>query len=68
MSEAHIQVHYHGIKARASAIDRRMDDEDCALESLIRDNAEVLNQCQKCYIDYTLIDGTYQVDIGGGTA
>ena len=55
------------IKTYASAIEHRGDDEDCALESLIRDNTEVLEQCRKYGVEYTLIDGTYQVDIGGGT-
>lgn len=66
MSEAYIRAHYHDIKTYASAIEHRMDDEDCTLESLIRDNAEVLEQCRKYGIEYTLIDGAYQVNIGGG--
>lgn len=33
---------------------------------LIRDNAEVLEQCQKYGVKYTLIDEMYQMDIGGG--
>ena len=37
-----------------------------ASESLIRDNAGVLEQCRKYGIEYTLIDGTYQADMGGG--
>lgn len=65
MSEAYIWAHYHDIKTYASAIEHRMDDEGCTLESLIRDNAEVLEQCRKYGVEYTLIDGTYQVDFGG---
>ena len=33
---------------------------------LIRDNAGVLEQCRKYGVEYTLIDGIYPVDIGGG--
>ena len=66
MSETYIQAHYHDIKAHASAIEHRVDDEDCTLESLLQDNAEVREQCQKYGVEYTLIDRTYQVDIGGG--
>ena len=66
MSEAYIRTHYHDIKAHASAVEHRVDDEDCTLESLILDNAEVLEQCRKYGVEYTLINGTYQVDIGGG--
>ena len=39
MSEAYIRAHYHDIKTYASAIEHRVDDEDCTLEGLIRDNA-----------------------------
>lgn len=66
MSEAYIRAHYHDIKTYASAIEHRVDDADCTLESLIRDNAGVLERCRKYGVEYTLIDGTYQVDIGGG--
>lgn len=66
MSEAYIRAHDHDIKRYASAAENRVDDEDCTLESLIQDNAEVLEQCRKYGVEYTLIDRTHQVDIGGG--
>lgn len=65
MSEAYIRAHYHDIKAHASDIERRVDDGDCTLESLIRDNAEVLAQCRRYGLAYTLIDGTCPADMGG---
>ena len=75
MSEAYVWAHYYDIKKYASIVEHRADDEDCTLESLLQDNAEVLEQCRKYGVEYTLIDGTYhgtyhgtyQADIGGGT-
>ncbi len=64
MSEEYIRKHYHDIKAHASAVEHRVDDGDCTQESLIRDNAEILEQCRKYGVEYTLIDEAYQVDIG----
>jgi hypothetical protein len=66
MSEAYIWAHYDDIKKYASAVEYRLDDEECTLENLIRDNAEVLEQCRKYGVEYTLIDEKYQVDVGGG--
>ena len=62
MSEAYIRAHYHDIKAYASAVEYRGDDGDCTLESLLQDNAEVLEQCRKYNVEYTLIDETYQIE------
>ncbi len=66
MSEAYIRKHYHDIKAYASAVEHRVDDGDCTQECLIRDNTEILEQCRKYGVEYTLIDEEYQVDIGEG--
>lgn len=40
-----------------------MDDEDCTIETVRRDNAEILKQCQYYKVDYILIDEVYQTDI-----
>ena len=47
-------------------MEHRADVGDCTQESLIRDNAEISEQCRKNGVEYTLIDETYQVDIEGG--
>ena len=62
MSEAYIRGHYHDIKAYASAVEYRGDDGECTLESLLQGNAEVLEQCRKYSVEYTLIDETYQIE------
>lgn len=40
-----------------------MEDEDCTMESVLRDNVEILVQCQKYNVNYLLIDNAYQVEI-----
>lgn len=40
-----------------------MDDSDCTMESLIRDNREVLEKCRLYGTECVLIDGFYPEDI-----
>lgn len=63
MSESYIQRHYGDIKAYANAVEARLDDSDCTMESLIRDNLDTLKKCQQYGVDYILIDSTYHVDM-----
>ena len=63
MSERYIQNHFDSIKAYADVVERRLDDSDCTMESVLRDNRAVLEECQKRKIDYLLIDDEYAVDI-----
>ena len=62
MSERYIRNHFDDIKKYASVIEDRMDDSDCTLESVLIDNAQVLEQCKKHGVAYVLIDGKYQID------
>lgn len=63
MSEDYIRNHYTDIKKYASAIERRLDDSDCTIQNLIRDNEETLKKCCLHNVEYVLIDGDYNVDI-----
>ena len=63
MSERYIQTHFDSIKAYASVVERRLDDSDCTMETLLRDNRAILEECQKRGIEYLLIDDEYTVDI-----
>ena len=63
MSEAYIRSHYRDIKGYANVVEHRMDDSDCTLETLLRDNAQTLESCRKYDAPYILIDGTYCVDL-----
>ncbi len=63
MSDKYINNHFHEIKKFASVIEDRMDDGDCTLETVRRDNAQVLAQCLRYGAEYILIDNEYQVDV-----
>lgn len=62
MTEHYIENHFDDIKRYASLIEERLDDSECTKESLLRDNKEALEQCQRHGCDYWLIDEKYDVD------
>ena len=62
MSENYIMNHFDDIKAYANVIESRLDD-DCTLESVLKDNAEILSLVQKHNLNYILIDDKYEIDI-----
>ncbi len=62
MSEAYIRRHFADIKRYANVVERRLDDSDCTVETLIRDNTETLKMCRLYGADYLLIDSDYCVD------
>lgn len=63
MSEDYIRNHFDDIKKYAGIIENRVNDEYCTLETVLRDNAEILSLCQKYDIGYTLINDKYEIDI-----
>ncbi len=63
MSEAYIRNHYQEIKAYASVVEHRMDDSDCTLDTLLRDNAQTLESCREYGVPYILIDQDYHIDL-----
>ena len=63
MSETYIRNHFDDIRRYASTIEERLDDSDCTMETVLRDNRETLEQCRKHQADYILIDDAYCVDI-----
>ena len=64
MSESYIRRHYRDILSNANAIEARLDDSTCTMESLLRDNAETLRQCRRHGVDCVLIDKQYPPDPG----
>ena len=62
MSENYIMKHFDDIKAYANIIESRLDD-DCTLESVLKDNAEILSLVQKHNLNYILIDDSYDFEI-----
>lgn len=63
MSEKYITNHFGEIKTYANVIEKRLEDEDCTIESVLEDNARVLEMCQKHNLNYVLIDEQYHIDI-----
>ncbi len=63
MSEKYIKNHFADIRAFASVVEDRGEDEDCTMESVLKDNAEVFKQCRAYKVNYILIDEEYQVDM-----
>lgn len=63
MSENYIKNHFDDIKGYASIIENRLNDEDCTLKSLLKDNAENLSLAKEHNVNYILINDRYEIDI-----
>ena len=63
MSERYIRERFDSIKAYANVIENRLEDSDCTLETVLRDNRRTLEGCQKAGAEYLLIDGEYRIDV-----
>ena len=63
MSKNYIEKHFDDIKAYASVIENRIDDEWCTLESVLEDNIQILELAQRYKVNYILIDDKYEIDI-----
>lgn len=63
MSEQYVKNHFEDIKEYANVVEQRLDDERCTMESVLIDNAKMLEQCQKHKVNYILIENEYKVDI-----
>ena len=62
MSETYIKNHFADIKAYANVIEDRIND-DCTMESVLSDNAQILALAQKHNVNYILIEDKYEIDI-----
>ena len=63
MSETYIRNHFADIKAFASVIEDRLDDEYCTMESVLEDNAGFLERANKHGAEYILIDSNYEIPL-----
>ncbi len=63
MSERYIKNNFDNIKKYANIIERRVNDEDCTLENVLKDNLCFLELAKKYNVKYTLIDEKYEIDI-----
>lgn len=64
MSEEYIRKHFADIKKYGSVIEKRLDDEWCTLENVIKENAKVLQLAEAHAVNYVLIDDKYEINIG----
>lgn len=63
MSEEYIRSHFSDIKRYANIIENRLNDEWCTVESVLEDNARVLDLAQEHHVNYVLIDNEYKIDL-----
>ncbi len=63
MSEEYIRRHFADIKKHANAIETRLDDECCTMESILADNKETLALAKKHNANYILIENEYEINI-----
>jgi len=63
MTENYIRRHFDAIKEYAGLIERRLDDSDCTVESVLEDNRNFGEAC-RCYgIKPVEIDEDYWIDV-----
>ena len=62
MSEGYIKHHFADIKKYANAIENRLDDDWCTMESVLADNAGVLALAQKYNVNYILVEDKYEIN------
>lgn len=63
MSKDYIRNHFADIKGYASVIENRVNDEECTMESVLADNAQMMELAQKYDVNYLLIDNEYHIDL-----
>ena len=61
MTEHYIRNHFDDIKKYANVIENRLDDGDCTMDNVLRDNAFVMEQCRKYQVDYIQIEEEYKL-------
>ena len=59
---SYIEEHFDEIKAHASDVEQRMDDDYLTKELLIRDHHAYLKRCQAAGVPYLYVDQKYDID------
>jgi len=62
MSEQYIRNHFEDIITYANIIEKRLDDSNCNVESLIVDNQKMLEMCKEYSLEYLIIDEDYNIE------
>ena len=63
MSESYIKKHFDDIKKYACVIEKRLDDSDCTIKNLLRENANILKLVREYNVNHIVIDDKYDFDI-----
>ena len=63
MSHRYIRNHFDDIKKYANVIENRLDDAWCTMESVLKDNEQMLERAKNNKVNYVLIDDTYEIKI-----
>ena len=63
MSEDYIRDNFNKIKSKANIIESRLDDSDCTMDSVLKDNANYLSLAKKHGVNYILINSKYKINI-----
>ena len=63
MSEGYIRNHFADIKKYANIIENRLDDEWCTMDSVLADNAKMLDLAQEHNVNCILIEDKYEINI-----
>ena len=63
MTEEYITNHFNDIKKYANVIENRLEDDECTMERVLADNAEILSLAQKHNVNYILIEDQYEINI-----
>lgn len=63
MTEEYIRNHFDDIKKYANIIENRLDDEWCTMDSILKDNAQMLALAQKHKVNYILIEDNYEINM-----
>lgn len=63
MSERYIRNHFADIKAHASDIERRLNDDWCTMESVLEENAKYRDLACIYGLNCILIDDQYNVEV-----
>lgn len=63
MTEKYIKTHFSDIKKYANVVENRIDDKWCTLESVLDDNAHILEDAKKYKVNYVIIDDKYEIEI-----
>ena len=63
MSENYIKNHFCNIKKYANAIENRLDDDWCTMESVLEENAHFLKLAEKHHVNTVFIDDRYEIKL-----